>query len=41
MPEGVALRLQKDIPGGIILDQYCNVCWAYTRTFRHSHIAYR
>lgn len=25
----MALRLQKEIPGGIILDQYRNVGWAY------------
>jgi hypothetical protein len=29
MSVGVALRLQEEIPGGIILDQYGNVCWAY------------
>ena len=29
-PVGVALRLQKEIPGGIILNQYSNVCWKCT-----------
>ncbi|KAH9004760.1 pyridoxal phosphate-dependent enzyme beta subunit [Lactarius hatsudake] len=39
---GVALRLQKEIPGGIILDQYRNVC--YTRIYtlgRYSRCTYK
>lgn len=38
---GVALRLQKEIPGGIILNQYRNVCWAYKCTSYPSHFLYR
>jgi cystathionine beta-synthase len=38
---GVALRLQQEIPGGIILDQYRNVRWTCMSVGRYLHIGYR